>query len=558
MSFSICWFRKSLAVLGFFTLFSPLASHTAEVALHKEPLTQLISTSPWQFEFGPRYWYSSARYQETLFDISNTLASRLTYEDLSANSAEGFWKLAHQNGIYLKGYLGGGAIGGGQLADEDFPPGITPYSRTISPQKNGSLSYLSADLGYNLFNAATWRLGGYIGYHYWQEQVNNFGCRQVATGPVCVSPLATSIDVLNNSATWDSLRLGINGELYLGDSWHLETDLAYIHSALQENDFHNLRADIRGVLDTGTGNGFQLDVILKWLLTERLSLGAGGRWWYLATNGWAHFEQLADPAQAQPLDGIQSRYGLLLEASYQFLDRPNLSKESSLTEDFDWKGSYLGINMGYATNPSMVYIDATSAITQALQAEDFSTSSLNIQNAGFLAGGQLGYNWQVKQVLLGIEADLDYAQIGGANAVTSSAPLTTTLSSNLRWLSTVRGRIGKLPSRNMLVYLTTGPAWGGTTLAFDQRDLTTSCASSSPCLTTEKNKTQTGWAAGGGIEYAATSRMTFKAEYLYVDLGSFRLNSSTQSTLGPISYLMSTSYKENTLRLGINYKMNFF
>lgn len=514
---------------------------------------QAASTSPWQFQFGPRYWYSSARYRENLQGNPGIMVSRLTYDNLSANAAEGFWKLGHQNGLYLKGYFGGGSINGGQLIDEDFPPGISPYSRTISPQKNGALSYFNTDLGYNLFTTPNWRLGGFVGYHYWQEQVDNFGCTQTANGPICVSPIADSVNTLNNSAVWNSLRLGVNGEVHWNTSWSLETDLAYIHSSLNEYDFHNLRPAIRGLLDTGTGNGFQLDAILNYSFTDELSIGIGGRWWYLVTNGWAHFEQIATPDQPQPIDGIQNRYGLLIQANYQFMDQPVRSKDKD-DIDVDWRGTYVGANIGYGTNPSMVNIYPTSTTTQILQYNALSPFSLNVQNAGFLSGGQLGYNWQKEHILWGLEADLDYTQLGGANAVTSSLPLTTTVEQNIRWLSTLRGRIGQLASPSMLVYLTGGAAWGGVTLGFDQRDVATSCALSPVCMTANQNSTQTGWIAGAGVEYAVAPRLTFKAEYLYLNLGSF--NIAPADIDAAANYIVNTDFEENVLRLGINYKMN--
>lgn len=537
-------------------LFISTGHAAIKAPLLKEPLIQPLSVSSWQFEFGSRYWYSSGIYKENLFgNDPGELVSRLTYENLTANSAEGFWKLIHQNGIYLKGYLGGGSISSGQLIDEDFPPGTIPYSKTVSPQKNGALSYFSADLGYNFFRALTWQLGGFIGYHYWQEQVNNFGCRQIAEGDICDFAVPLTVDILNNAAAWSSLRLGLNGVLNFSEAWHLETDIAYIHSALNENDFHNLRPDIRGILDTATGNGFQLDVILKWLLKDGLTVGAGGRWWYLATDGWAHFEQSVDAGQPQPLNEIQNRYGFILEANYQFLDRLEGPRDKDMDLDFHWAGPYLGATIGYGTNPHMVYFSPTSAVTKTLQSNNTSPASLNMQNAGFLAGGQLGYNWQNEKTILGVEGDLNYAQIGGANAATSTFPLTTTINQNIRWLSTLRARIGTLASPSMLVYLTAGAGWGGTTLAIDQRNTTMPCTSSDVCLSTRENNWQSGWTAGTGVEYAATPCLTFKAEYLYLSLGKLRFNSFDMSAEEQTSYQVSTLFNTNIVRLGINYKL---
>ena len=50
------------------------------------------------------------------------------------------WKLYarvdHSSGLFWKGYAGGGLLTQGNLQDEDFPPGITPYSSTNSTLQN--------------------------------------------------------------------------------------------------------------------------------------------------------------------------------------------------------------------------------------------------------------------------------------------------------------------------------------------------------------------------------------------------------------------------------------
>ena len=53
-------------------------------------------------------------------------------------------------GWFVKGYAGIGSVSQGVLHDEDFPPALTPYSNTVSGQHNGTLSYSSADLGYDV------------------------------------------------------------------------------------------------------------------------------------------------------------------------------------------------------------------------------------------------------------------------------------------------------------------------------------------------------------------------------------------------------------------------
>src|SRR5262249_25298999 len=99
---------------------------------------------------GP-YWYSTGRVGYNLYRDTTTafLVSRLTYDQLTANSGEVYLRGDTPWGIFIKGYIGGGSIAGGGLVDEDFPfPGF-PYSRTSSAV-SGNLSYGTVDLGYSL------------------------------------------------------------------------------------------------------------------------------------------------------------------------------------------------------------------------------------------------------------------------------------------------------------------------------------------------------------------------------------------------------------------------
>ncbi len=137
------------------------------------------------------------------------------------------------------------------------------------------------------------------------EQGNTFGCRQTAAfGPICIGtpPIPGTVDVLNNNAIWNSLRLGVNTSLALTKHLSLTTDIAYVRSNLTAHDFHNLRPTIRGIIENGTGNGAQLDALLNWQLTRDLGVGAGGRWWYVATSGYSHFEETAAYGAPQPIN----------------------------------------------------------------------------------------------------------------------------------------------------------------------------------------------------------------------------------------------------------------
>lgn len=542
------------------------------------PLNQQIAilatspSSPWFFDFGTRYWLSGGEFVEDLYGNKPQLNSRLTYNQWTGNSAEGFWQLQHQSGVFLKGYFGGGSLQNGQLIDEDFPPGIDPYSRTISPQNYGAINYFSADFGYNIFNFKSVQLGTFIGYHYWHQQYNALGARQVASNmevvpniPPVFGPVPNTINVHNEVLTWNSLRLGMNGLVQLNDRLSISTDAAYIYSNLAANDFHNLRIPIRGVFEDGAGYGLQLDAVANWAVTDALSVGLGGRWWTITTNGLAHFEQAATTGQPQAIQISENNYGMLAQLSYLFTDAPQPISTDVKFLDKDnvpsgpsWTGIYLGANIGYGTNASNAHLTPQSEASNFIL-ENFNTppAALNVQTAGFLGGADLGYNWMVHPtILLGVEGDIDYAHIGGTNAITpSQLNVTTSVQKNISWLGTIRGRLGKLASPQFLTYLTSGPAFARLQYTVNERQPTTNCPYNFMCLSNSQTQGKTGFVIGGGVEYSMTSHTTLKAEYLYLDLGSMKMNAQGQSTSGPVALQTSTTFNTNILRLGAHYKV---
>lgn len=173
---------------------------------------------------------------------------------------------------------------------------------------------------------------------------------------------------------------------------------------------------------------------------------------------------------------------------------------------YDWSGFYVGANAGYGWAP------------------DFANEA-----KGFVGGGQLGYNWQVGRLVLGVEGDLQYTSLKAeetAGAVTATG--------KIQAFGTARGRIGYAWDR-MLVYGTGGWAYTKTDVS-----LTSGAASISD------SKWSSGYAVGGGLEWAAWDRWSVKAEYLYVHSGNVELTLAGVTGGG--------SYNMNVVRAGLNYR----
>jgi hypothetical protein len=281
---------------------------------------------PFEFEFGARYWYSSGKSQKTLYDGTGAVQlSRLTWTGENGNAGEGYFNITDAR-VFVKGYLGVGMMGGGNLQDEDFPPVTAPYSSTNSSAKDGHLSYASADLGYYLLDTTAAKLGGFIGYHFYRENMNAFGCTQTATNNAICAPtsIPDSVRVLSQLYSWYSARVGAAGEVTLAPNLKLSGDAAYLpYVKLSGADTHWLRlgTDFDGPTpETGHGTGMQFEGMLSYNFNQYFSLGVGGRYWRMdAPNGMAHFDDsVIGGASAQVEKFKTDRYGAFVQIGLKY------------------------------------------------------------------------------------------------------------------------------------------------------------------------------------------------------------------------------------------------
>jgi outer membrane immunogenic protein len=190
-----------------------------------------------------------------------------------------------------------------------------------------------------------------------------------------------------------------------------------------------------------------------------------------------------------------------------------------------WTGFYAGINGGYGWGSggnTISYPDGDQ--------------SGRAQPQGGFGGGQIGYNYQTGSFVFGVETDFQGAGISDRVTGTTANNYDFTSKESIDWFGTVRGRLG-FAFGNALFYGTGGFAYGNV----NQRAIYDGDAFAS-------NTTQTGYAAGGGIEYKFTPAWSVKAEYQFIDLGSQSLTDTFNTTTNPLD----TNFQ--TARIGLNYR----
>jgi len=177
---------------------------------------------------------------------------------------------------------------------------------------------------------------------------------------------------------------------------------------------------------------------------------------------------------------------------------------------FTWTGFYLGGNIGGAWR--------NDNFSDTLSGLNFSNGN---NNGVFIGGGQLGFNWQVSNFVVGFEWDIDGARFGVTNGP---------------WL----------------FYGKAGGGWVGSD-DFTINNLTTGTS-----ITASNNNTNSGWLVGAGIEWAFAPNWSAKVEYNYLGLDdrTFIVPAGVPGFL-PGDTFTQSNRNIQMVKVGVNYLFNW-
>ena len=250
-----------------------------------------------------------------------------------------------------------------------------------------------------------------------------------------------------------------------------------------------------------------------------------------------------------------------------------------------WTGVYLGLNAGgvmqsrqtVATTGLDTY-DQTGIFTGDAFARSAASSIGLGGSAGFIGGGQIGYNYQIENFVLGFETDFQGTTAGGGGMAAGAGfdgtttppttPLTLTRAETaLINFGTVRARAGYLVTPTLLAYVTGGFAYGQTHVGATLFSVDTSgLFPGRGAGATSYGSVHGGWTAGAGVEWMFWPQWSAKLEYLYYDLGAPPLGMTGIGLIGPTSgqplwaYLATTTpprFSGSIVRAGVNYHLDW-
>ncbi len=224
---------------------------------------------------------------------------------------------------------------------------------------------------------------------------------------------------------------------------------------------------------------------------------------------------------------------------------PVYTKAPVYSPSYNWTGFYIGINGGYDFGRDRTTDTFRDPPTGAILGNPTNSFSTN----GYEAGGQAGYNWQMANWVVGLEADIQAAGAKGSTVFTCAlcGPGGALFNQKVDWFGTARARAGILVTPSILTYVTGGYAYGDVKTGFTLFNTTNTA-------TFTDKVTKGGFTVGGGVEGMITSNWLARVEYLYVDLGT--IGTGGQLLVGANNHhdSFNSRVQENIVRAAISYK----
>lgn len=191
-------------------------------------------------------------------------------------------------------------------------------------------------------------------------------------------------------------------------------------------------------------------------------------------------------------------------------DMPVKARSVAPVPMYNWTGFYAGghIGGGWVTQNSK-FLSTTGV------ALDPVGTTYGTNRSAFLGGGQLGYNYQIQNWVLGISGDFSWTHATVDTITNGSLVAGSVIHSQGKtdWYATLTGRVG-YAFNNWLFYAKGGGAW--------VHDTYGGFATVAGATTTngDVKSTRSGWTVGGGVEWGFWDRWTAFVEYDYIDVGT--------------------------------------
>ncbi|MEA2936682.1 MAG: outer rane immunogenic protein [Alphaproteobacteria bacterium] len=211
----------------------------------------------------------------------------------------------------------------------------------------------------------------------------------------------------------------------------------------------------------------------------------------------------------------------------------------------NWTGFYIGVHVGADRFDKDWFVPLTP-INIAGGCPGCPAANGGHRDNSWLAGGQIGFNYQVGAWVLGVEAQASATDLEGSNlsAIPAFGAAGIRVNSKTDSVGTVAARLGWALGGQTLLYVKGGGAW-----AHDKFWTSTAAFPIAQSVT----DTRSGWVVGVGAEFAMSGNWSIKVEYNHMDFGN------RTETLGPVAigtapFQYNVDQTIDLVKVGINYR----
>lgn len=413
---------------------------------------------------------------------------------------------------------------------------------------------VAGGLGYNIALPNNWFVEPSAGFTYSKTEVdplNVAGTLIQLTSPGLVPPATVQINDIKSELGRLSVRFGTN----------VTTQYAAVQPFITASVYREFAGDVTTNIRTNFGAGCSLvnvsiggvpicsggastvQDLSSTVSTSRVGTYgqiSGGFAAQLLNTGWLGYAR-GDYRFGENIDGWTLNAGL----RYQFMPDPVAAAITgkhpiykaapvAIVAPVNWSGFYIGANAGTIWGKTDYTFVSNGAEVQP-------------KYAGALAGGQVGYNYQIGKWVLGLEGDFDWSNGKGAAACPNGFYFTC--ETNIGWFATATARVGYAWERTLFFVKGGFAAADVKQQTYYNPSVFSGLSLPVGGVLAGSSSTATGWTIGAGAEYALNASWSAKAEWLYYDLGTERY------TVGGNS-LVDARERGGVARVGVNYRFS--
>jgi outer membrane immunogenic protein len=261
---------------------------------------------------------------------------------------------------------------------------------------------------------------------------------------------------------------------------------------------------------------------------------------------------------------------LTLGGAAQAADMPLKAPPPAPPPMYNWTGFYIGGHIGGAWLGGNFHDRFDPAFN--CDAFCFDDGGIGHHNNGrFIAGGQLGFNYQVNQWVWGVEGQISAVthhnddEACGFFAVDGGArDFLFRCGNRNNWIATLAARLGVTfgQTGNWLLYVKGGGAFADSRFGVRLRDDCAAVFNTYICdpnnfAFNNNDSTRTGWMVGVGLEYGAWGNWSWKLEYNFMDFGHRNIhfdNAVLNCDCDIIRRDLNADLSVSVVKFGLNYR----